>query len=138
MTQMIQDIRYAARLYRKSPGFTATTVLLLALGISANTILFSVIDAVFLRPLPVSHPEELVRFVQTIPGSTGSDQYDYPFYLMLRERSELFVGVLAQLEMNLALRDGMIPERSRADCVSGNFFSLFRGTGAAWPCVDSG
>jgi hypothetical protein len=63
MGEVIRDIRYAARIFRKSPGFAVITTLLLALGMAVNTIIFSAVDALLLRPLPVSRPEELVRLV---------------------------------------------------------------------------
>src|SRR5216684_7925941 len=61
MGEFLRDLRYAARLYRRRPGFSTVTTLLIALGIAANTVIFSVVDTLLLRPLPVSHPEELVR-----------------------------------------------------------------------------
>src|SRR5256885_15903177 len=62
------DIRYAVRLMRRSPGFTTVAVLSLALGIGANTAIFSLINTIMLRTLPVSHPEQLVQFLQKYPG----------------------------------------------------------------------
>ena len=95
MGELARDVGYAARLYRKSPGFAILTTSLIALGIAANTILFSNVDAVFLRPLSVSHPEQLVRFVGTAPGSPGNVQYSYPFYDMICDRNQAFSDRLA-------------------------------------------
>src|SRR5712692_9494061 len=100
MGQVVRDVCYTARLYRKSPGFAVLTTSLVALGIATNTIVFSILDAVFFRPLPVSHPEQLVRFVGIVPGSPGGAWYSYPFYSLIRDRNEVFSGVLGQLEMN--------------------------------------
>jgi predicted permease len=121
-----RDIHYAARLYRKSPGFAVITTLLLALGIAANTILFSVVDALLLRPLPVNRPEELVRLIRARAGLAAPQKSDflYPVYTALKGRTEIFVGILGQVELNIALTDGIEPERIRAHLVTGNFFSL--------------
>src|SRR5215211_7305958 len=124
MSEFVRDLRYAGRLYRKGAGFAVTTTLLLALGIAANTILFSIMDAVFLRRLPVDRPEELVGIVYQIPGAPPFTEQEYPFYRVLREQRDLFAGVAGHHEMNIAMRDGATSDRIRADFVTGNFFSL--------------
>jgi len=86
MQKIIQDIRYALRQLTRSPGFAATVIVTLALGIGANTAIFTIFDQVLLRVLPVSHPQELVRFnwkgsfsgsASAFGGDTG-DYFSYP------------------------------------------------------------
>jgi predicted permease len=86
---LVKDLGFAGRLLRRSPGFTLTAVLSLALGIAANTALFSLIDAVLLRMLPVYQPQQLVE-VSLIGGGTLS----YPMYEVIRDRNQAFSGVL--------------------------------------------
>src|SRR5689334_13308929 len=90
-----QDLKYAARLLRLNPGFAATAVLSLALGIAANTSIFTLVDQVLLRLLPVERPQELVQF-RMEGGRVGSQNGDglhtfsYPLYVAMRDRNTVF------------------------------------------------
>jgi hypothetical protein len=100
MNTLLQDIRYALRQLRKSPGFTLTVIVTLALGIGANAAVFSLFDHVLLRMLPVERPEELVRFDWTggFSGSISSfggdidNYFSYPMYKDLRDKNQVFQG----------------------------------------------
>src|SRR5215831_17839945 len=70
------DVRFALRLMQKSPGFTAVAVISLALGIGANTAIFSLINAIMLRQMPVERPDQLVEFIQKRPGYDRNDDYE--------------------------------------------------------------
>src|SRR5260370_9901147 len=91
LEHFIQALRYGARMLRKNPGFTAVAVLTLALGIGANTAIFSLIDAVLLKNLPVKDPEQLVSLV---PMQRGEQRgISYPLYRDLRDRQQVFDSV---------------------------------------------
>src|SRR6266566_9637900 len=79
MSEFVRDVRFGVRLLAKSPVFTATAALLLAVGISATTLIFSVINALLLRPLPVAHPENLVRLIEVHPNDFLT--WDLPYGL---------------------------------------------------------
>ena len=87
----LQDLRYAVRALRTTPGFAAVAILSLALGIGANTAIFSLIDSVVLKFLPVNHPEELVQITMG-PGDTN---FTNPIWEQVRDRQDVFSGAFA-------------------------------------------
>src|SRR5688572_6535476 len=103
---MFQDIRYGLRMLLKKPGFTLVAVLSLALGIGANTAIFSLLDAVLIKSLPVHEPDRLVLFGNgknmgmTIGFPNESwDLFSYPFYRQVQQRSDAFSGVASLLSL---------------------------------------
>src|ERR1700751_4023270 len=90
LDSLIQDIRYALRTLRASPGFDAVAILSLALGIGANTAIFSLIDAVMLKYLPVRRPEELLQI-----GGKADTSFTNPIWEQLRDSQDIFSGILA-------------------------------------------
>lgn len=123
MSELLRDLRFGVRFLAKSPVFTATAALLLAVGISANTLIFSVVNALLLRPLPVSHPENLVRLIEV--RSNNFVTWDLPYSLCdaLASRDPSLSEVLCQGETDVAFSDGTSTERVRVHLVSPNFFS---------------
>ena len=124
MATLWQDLRYGLRMLGKSPGFTAVAVLTLALGIGANTAIFSVVNAVLLRPLPYRNPDRLVRVWETRPQQNFNRTFvSEGEYLAWREaRSFENVALLDSLSFNLA--GGGEPERVVAARVTADFFSM--------------
>jgi predicted permease len=125
-----RDLRFGFRLLAKSRVFTATAILLLAIGIGANTLIFSAIDAVLLKPLPVAHPENLVRLVEVHPTGFVTWDLPYDFCSDAAARDADFSDVICQGEADVAFSDGNSTERVRVHLVSPNFFSSL-GVGAA-------
>jgi len=127
---LFSDCCFALRQLRKSPGFTAVAVLTLALGIGANTAIFSLTDQILLRELAVPHPEQLVILRSPGPahGHTWSDvdngaqSFSYPMYKGLRERTTVFSGLLACREATVNVSGHGDTQAAHADLVSGNFF----------------
>ncbi|HET8547041.1 MAG TPA: ABC transporter permease [Bryobacteraceae bacterium] len=121
---LLRDIRYTARGLCGTPGFTAAAVLSLALGIGANTAIFSFVNALLLRMLPVERPEELLALHRI--GGWGSGYVAWPMYLRLRELNNVFEGVLARSGVwKVRLDTGT--ERTdfvHREFVSGNYFSV--------------
>ena len=132
MNSLLQDIRYALRWLRKSPGFTLTVVLTLALGIGANAAIFTLFDQVLLRMLPVQRPQDLVRFQWTggFSGSASSfggdtdNYFSYPMYKDLRDQNQVFDGILAADRTRVGISWHNQAESKEAEIVTGNYFQL--------------
>ena len=144
MGALVQDLRYGIRMLVKNPGFTAVAVLTLALGIGANTAIFSLIDAVLLKMLPVQNPRQLVLLAWTskgwpegvmssltgnMSGAPGggrtSESLSYPTYERIRAGNSVFSSVLAMAadgdKVSVSFKG--VPEMADADLVSGSFFT---------------
>jgi predicted permease len=117
------DLRYAVRILTKSPGFTLTVVGLLALGIGANTAIFSALNALLLRPLPVRDPQQLIRLVQTIPRIGITSDFPYDVYQALQHAATL-QAVLGEAEWPVAMNDPKPAEQVRVDVVTPEFFDV--------------
>jgi len=133
----MQDIRYAFRMLARTPWFTAVAVASLALGIGANTAIFSLTDQILLRMLPAERPHELVVLRSPGPfrGGVWSDSDDaqafsYPVYKDLRDRNQVFTGLLARHGIALSVSGQGRTERARGELVSGSYFEVL-GVGAA-------
>ncbi len=118
-----QDLRYTFRSLSTARAFAAIAVLSLALGIGANTAVFSVMDAALLKTMPVRAPEQLVDVTRlTTRGARHS--FSYPAYLNFRDHSDAFEGVIATYNTGLSMSVGSDTERVRGEVVSGNYFSV--------------
>lgn len=143
MHTLSNDLRYALRQLRKTPGFTIVCVLTLALGIGANTAVFSIMNAVLLRSLPVADPDRVVYLNTSGAPHKGSNtgdwttSFSYPVYDTLRQQKTTLSQVIASVPLaipKVAVRIGSVPEEAEGDMVSGNYFSglgvkLARGNG---------
>jgi predicted permease len=125
--ELAQDIRYAFRSFRKTPVFTAVAVLSLALGIGANTAIFTLIDQLILRLLPVRDPQNLVLLAgrgRHYGGNNGINALSYPMYQDLRDRNPVFNGMMCRNRQNYTLSFGAQSEVISGELVSGNYFPL--------------
>ena len=119
-----QDLRYALRMLRKNPGFACVVIATLALGIGANAAIFSLTDKVLLQLLPVTNPDQLVVLSTSDPRAGSVSSFSYPMYQDLRDRNDVFSGILARggAQMNISYADQT--ERVGAELVSGNYFQV--------------
>src|SRR5499433_3492032 len=95
LEELWQDLRYGARMLRKNPGFTLIAVLTLALGIGANSAIFSLVNTILLRPLPVREPQRLVSVFPTILRTGEAQAFSYPNYVDVRDRNDVFSDLAA-------------------------------------------
>lgn len=131
MRNIFEDFRYALRLLRKSPAFTTAAVVTLALGIGANTAIYTLLDQAMVRSLPVKEPSKLVvlRFSGEDTGSThargDSDLvFSYPMYRDLRDRNSVFSGLIATSWAQVGVQWRNQPNLEDAELVSGNYFDV--------------
>ncbi|MPY89719.1 MAG: FtsX-like permease family protein [Luteitalea sp.] len=121
---VVSDARYAARLFAKSPGFTAVALLSLALGIGANTATFTLVETVMLRELPVHEPGALVQIVGVIPGEEGSQgSFSHPNFRWLREHAAMFSHLFTWDSRKLETGEGESMEWITVDRVSEDYFA---------------
>jgi putative ABC transport system permease protein len=132
MQTFLQNLSFTMRQLRKSPGFTITVILTLALGIGANAAVFTLFDQVLLRMLPVQQPQQLVRFNWTggysgganIFGGEMNDYFSYPMYKDLRDKTQAFSGIAAADKSNVGVSWNNQAEDEDAEIVTGNYFDV--------------
>lgn len=124
---IMSDVRLALRGWRRAPIFTAIAILSIALGIGATTAIFTLVDHVLLRSLPVRHPHELVQVTsQAIYGENWGDgtEISFPMYQDLRDHNQVFAGMLARFGFSLHIGYGGQTERVAGELVSGTYFPV--------------
>jgi len=125
---LIQDLRYGLRMLRKSFGFTSVAVLTLALGIGANTAIFSIVNGVMLQPLPYPHPQQLVVIARTVPRFDHPVPVSGPNFLDWRARATQFQSLAGFDGRGFAVMLGNQPENIIGAAVSSTFFSVLQVT----------
>ncbi|MGP8248203.1 MAG: ABC transporter permease [Bryobacteraceae bacterium] len=127
MPQFVRDLRFAGRGFRKAPIFTAVAILSLALGIGANTAIFTLIDQLILRLLPIQNPEQAVLLAgrgRHYGGNNGRNALSYPMYQDLRDQNQVFSGMMCRYRLYAQVNSAAQPEVVGAELVSGNYFPL--------------
>ncbi len=134
--RILQDVCYATRQMRRAPGFAAAAILTLALGIGASTSIFSVADAVLLRPLPYPNPQQIVRIWEQAPDGHRMNLAN-PNFDDFRAQNDTFAS-LAEYEYGLtAVAGGGEPVRTTVASVSNGFFQGARSQTLSWPWIRS-
>src|SRR5580658_351632 len=127
MKQFAQDIQFALRSFRKSPVFTTVAILSLALGIGANTAIFSLINQLILRPLPIRDPQAIVLLKgvgRHYGGNNGRNALSYPMYQDIRDKNTVFTGMMCRYQMTATIGVTSHVEVTNTELVSGNYFPL--------------
>jgi putative ABC transport system permease protein len=131
MQSLWKDITFGLRMLAKSPGFTAIAVITLALGIGANTAIFSLMNQLLLRELPIKNPAELeiLRAPGLTTGHTSTDgdtaeSFSYPMYKGLRDTNPVFSGILARYGFSASVSNQGETDRAAGEVVSGNYFEV--------------
>ena len=133
LDDLLHDLRYGMRMLARSPSFTAVAALTLALGIGANSAMFSLLDQVVLRLLPVRHPEQLVIVRETgnhYGNTYGANTISWPMFEDLRDNNQVFSGMFSRFPANVTLGYGDRAAQIPAELVSGSYFPIL-GVGAA-------
>jgi putative ABC transport system permease protein len=125
MDKLLQDVRYALRLWKRRPGFALVAIVTLALGIGANTAIFSIVNAVLLRPLPYAAADRLVAISARTPTSPRS-LISYDEYTAVRDEHDTFDGVALWLGQSVNLTAVAEPQRIVGSFVSGSFFQVLQ------------
>jgi hypothetical protein len=123
LRELMQDLKYAFRRLRRTGFVSAGVVLLMAIGISATTLIFTLADAFLFRNLPVREPQALVQFFERYPNIRPQTYFEYEFYQRVSDQSSTLADVIGQSEFTLALEKGPQPERIYAEGVTENFFT---------------
>ena len=137
MEVLWQDVRQALRMLRKNPSVTLVAVITLALGIGANSAIFSLVNAILLRPLPAADPGSLVRVNGAASSDAGRRSISYPDYADYRDRNVVFSELAAVRDQPVSLRENDQAEQLLAEIVSGNYFSLLGVPAASGRTISS-
>src|SRR5262245_63413852 len=127
MTNLLVDLRYALRVLRRSPLFATVAILSLAMGIGANTAIFTLMDQILLRRLPIKDPDSLVMLYQrgaNNGSNMGSRMHSYPIYQDYQQKAEPLSEVLCRRLISTSLTADNQTERVDAEMVSGNYFTM--------------
>jgi MacB-like periplasmic core domain len=127
MAQFFRDAWYALRGFGRSPVFTTVAILSLALGIGANTAIFTLIDQLILRLLPIRDPQNIVLLAgrgRHYGSNNGRNALSYPMYQDLRDRNQVFDGMMCRYALTLTIATPGQTEATPAELVSGNYFPL--------------
>src|SRR5689334_12524966 len=127
MSTLLQDLRYGARMLTKKPGFTIVAIVTLALGIGANTTIFSFVNGILLRSLPYPQPDRLVLIDETAPQrGMASMGVSFPNFLDWRERNRVFEDVATYTSSSVSLSGSGEPEQLRGAAISQGLLEILR------------